>query len=61
MEKFIKINWPQVQELMEIEGFRENAILDNRENAPSSRYLVSEDWLNSLPTESISTALEGIE
>lgn len=54
METFVLIHWPDVQELMDVEGFRENACLDTRDNAESSSYFVSEEWLNSLDGEVLS-------
>lgn len=54
METFVLIHWPNVQELMDVEGFRENACLDTRDDAESSSYFVSEEWLNSLDGETLS-------
>ena len=51
METFVLIHWPDVQELMDVEGFRENACLDTRDNADSSSYFVSEEWLNNIDEE----------
>lgn len=47
-EKYVEIRWPNIQYLMEEDGFKENSILDSRENAESSTYLVAERWLNTL-------------
>lgn len=37
---YIRVNWPEVQSLMDEPWFRNEAILDTRENAPSSSYLI---------------------
>lgn len=37
---YIYIQWPESQDLMGEDWFREEAILDNSENAPSSSYLI---------------------
>ena len=43
------VTWPEVQELMDVEGFRENACLANDEyfvdTYGSSAYFVSCEWL----------------
>jgi hypothetical protein len=51
MKDYEVIGWPEVQELMEYEGFRENtALIDINENMGigSSTYLVNKEWLDSL-------------
>ena len=52
MEKFVVVEWPDIQDLMTEEGFEDNAhlILDEvgMSKYGSSAYFVSEDWLNSL-------------
>lgn len=46
------VTWPEVQELMTIDGFRENSYLVNDEKGiedfGSSAYFVSVDWLEEL-------------
>jgi hypothetical protein len=37
---YVRVDWPEVQELMDEPWFQEEAILDNRDNAPSSSYLI---------------------
>ncbi|MCC8115093.1 MAG: hypothetical protein LIP03_14100 [Bacteroidales bacterium] len=50
MEKYVTITWPEIQELMEKEGFDENAHLINDETGldrfGSCAYFVRLDWLN---------------
>lgn len=52
MGKFVVVTWPDSQDLMDREGFRENSYLinDNKgiKDFGSSAYFVNEDWLNSL-------------
>ena len=48
---YIRVNWPEVQSLMNEPWFRHEAILDNRENAPSSSYLIPKDILDCLANE----------
>ena len=47
--KFVIVAWPEVQDLMECEGFEENSCLINDgalcEEYGSSAYFVNEDWL----------------
>lgn len=49
---YIVINWPDVQELMDKEGFREHSYLVNDEQGMidfgSSAYFVDIEWLKSL-------------
>lgn len=51
-DDFIIIQWPEIQELMDKEGFNVNASLANDEWAldkyGSSAYFVNKKWLNSL-------------
>jgi hypothetical protein len=49
------IEWPEIQELMDEEGFDKNAclandeeFLDNQTSNPSSAYFVSVEWLNEI-------------
>lgn len=49
---YIVVTWPDVQELMEVEGFRKNSYLINDEKGMddfgSSAYFVDKEWyLNS--------------
>ena len=48
MEEYVVIQWPDVQYLMDKEGFEENSYLvnDDRgiEDFGSSAYFVSEEW-----------------
>ena len=50
MAKYVVISWPDSQDLMDKEGFRENSYLVNDEQGiedfGSSAYFVDEDWLN---------------
>lgn len=39
-DTYVRINWPEVQDLMEEGWFREEAILDTNPDAPSSSYLI---------------------
>jgi len=43
--EYVRVNWPEVQVLMNEPWFRDEAILDNRNNAPSSSYLVPKDLI----------------
>lgn len=49
MEKFVVVEWPQCQELMDLPGFEENSYLINDEKGlddfGSSAYFVNEKWL----------------
>jgi hypothetical protein len=49
---YIVINWPDVQELMDKEGFREHSYLVNDEKGiedfGSSAYFVDVEWLKKL-------------
>ena len=51
-ELFTPVTWPESQELMELPGFEENALLINDqpllEQYGSSAYLVRVSWLESL-------------
>ena len=50
MSKYVVVTFPDVQSLMDIEGFNENSYLVNDEQGiedfGSSAYFVDEDWLN---------------
>jgi len=39
-DTYIRVNWPEVQELMEEKWFRDEAIVDINPDAPSSSYLI---------------------
>ena len=50
MEDFEIVEWPDIQELMNKEGFEENAtLITPNENLGigSSTYLVNKEWINS--------------
>ena len=51
-DQFEVVQWPETQNLMELEGFEENSILINSEplltEYGSSAYLVRSSWLNLL-------------
>lgn len=54
MDSFEIIGWPDIQDLMEEEGFDENATLINPNynmGIDSSTYLVDKEWLESLNNE----------
>lgn len=50
MSKYVVVGWPEIQHLMDIDGFYENAHLINDEPGieafGSSAYFVNEKWLN---------------
>ena len=51
MEDYEIIGWPDIQDLMDIDGFRENSTLiepNYNMGIDSSTYLVDKEWLNSL-------------
>lgn len=51
MENYTIIEWPEIQEYMDEEGFNENsALIEPNENIGigSSTYLVSNEWLKTL-------------
>lgn len=48
MNDYIIVGWPEIQDYMDKEGFRENsALIDMNENIGigSSTYLISRNWL----------------
>lgn len=48
MNSFEIIGWPEIQELMDVEGFEENATFitpNDSMGIGSSTYLVSKEWL----------------
>lgn len=49
---FVIVQWPEIQELMDIEGFEENSCLINEEpflsEYGSSAYFVRQCWLESI-------------
>lgn len=55
-EKWTVVQWPEIQNLMDLEGFEDNAYLINDEkglnNFGSSAYFVNENWLKTLNLES---------
>lgn len=51
MEDYEIIEWPEIQFIMDLDGFEENsALIEENDNIGigSSTYLVSKDWLNSI-------------
>ena len=49
MENYIIIDWPDIQYLMDIEGFEDNSTLINPNDnmgIGSSTYLINKDWYN---------------
>lgn len=52
MEKFVVVEWPEIQDLMDLEGFEDNAHLINDERGldqyGSSAYFVNEEWLKTI-------------
>lgn len=54
MEDFEIVSWPDIQELMELEGFDENAaLIESNYNIgiDDCTYLVSKEWLETLEEE----------
>ena len=48
MDEFEIIGWPEIQEIMDVEGFEENSALitpNDNLGIDSSTYLVSKEWL----------------
>ena len=49
IDEFVVITWPEIQELMEYEGFQDNSLLINDgklyEQYGDSAYMVNKDWL----------------
>jgi hypothetical protein len=47
------IQWPEIQNLMNLEGFKDHSYLINDEKGiedfGSSAYFIQVDWLNTLP------------
>ena len=51
MDDYVIIGWPDIQEVMEMEGFSENAALiepNSYMGIDSCTYLVDKEWLKSL-------------
>jgi hypothetical protein len=50
MDTYTVIQWPEIQDIMELEGFRENSHLINDERGlelyGSSAYFVNTEWLD---------------
>jgi hypothetical protein len=44
--KYILVQWPESQELMEIDGFEEYSSLAHPSEFGSCAYFVEEDWYN---------------
>lgn len=56
MEDYEIIGWPDIQDIMDLEGFEENATLiepNDNMGIGSSTYLVDKEWLKSLEDEQI--------
>ena len=54
MEDYEIVGWPDIQDIMDEEGFNENATLIEPNDAmgiDSSTYLVDKEWLESLDEE----------
>ena len=54
MENYVIIGWPDIQDIMDEEGFEENATLiepNDSMGISSSTYLVDKEWLESLEEE----------
>lgn len=54
MEDYVIVGWPDIQELMDEEGFEDNAALitpNNNIGIGSSTYLVDKEWFDSLKEE----------
>lgn len=54
MEDYVIVGWPEIQELMDEEGFEDNAALiepNDNMGIGSSTYLVDKEWLESLEEE----------
>lgn len=54
MEDFEIVSWPDIQELMKLEGFDENAtLIESNYNIgiDDCTYLVSKEWLETLEEE----------
>lgn len=54
-EVYIVIQWPEIQEYMDLKGFRDNSYLINDEKGMddfgSSAYFVNKEWLESINKE----------
>ena len=51
MEDYVIVEWPEIQELMDKEGFEKNTTLitpNDSMSIGSSTYLVDKEWLKSL-------------
>lgn len=51
MDNYVIVDWPDIQDLMELEGFEENAALiepNDSMGIGSCTYLISKEWLESL-------------
>lgn len=51
-DRYIVVTWPEVQDLMDYAGFRENSYLINDDKGlddfGSSAYFVNEEWYNNI-------------
>lgn len=54
-DTFVIVQWPEIQELLDIEGFENNSCLINEDPFftiyGSSAYFVRKSWLNSIDTK----------
>lgn len=51
MEEYEIVGWPEIQFIMDLDGFDDNATLIEENDSMgigSSTYLVSKEWLNSI-------------
>ena len=51
MEDYAIIGWPEIQEYMSLEGFRENSALitpNDNMGIGSSTYLINKEWYDSI-------------
>ena len=48
INEYVLIEWPESQELMECDGFRDHSSLADCETFGSSAYFVEKEWLDSL-------------
>ena len=51
MEDFIIVGWPEIQNLMDLDGFDDNAALiepNDNMGIDSSTYLINKEWFDTL-------------
>lgn len=49
--KYVLIEFPEIQEYMELEGFEEHSSLADCDKFGSSAYFVEEEWLDEINRE----------